>query len=52
MSARRLIKDLTERLWPLLETEKDRERWLTVALADLPELRREIDRSGCGLVET
>lgn len=46
MSARRLIKDLSEQLWPLLETEKDRERWLTVALADLPELRREIDLSG------
>jgi len=44
--ARPLIKELTDRLWPLLKNESDREAWLDVALADLSALRGEIDWSG------
>ncbi len=44
--ARPLIKELTDQLWPLLEMERDREEWLGVALADLPNLRSEIEWSG------
>ncbi len=46
MSVRCLMKDLSDRLWPLLEKEDDRDEWLDIALADLPELRRDIDWSG------
>jgi formylglycine-generating enzyme required for sulfatase activity len=42
-SARSLIQDLSEALWPLLESEGDRHEWLDLALADLPELRGDID---------
>ncbi len=41
-----LIEDLAALLWPLLETERSRQKWLGPILADAPELRGEIDWGG------
>jgi hypothetical protein len=45
-TTRPLLKQLSQCLQPLLETERDRHYWLSAALADLPQLRSAIDWSG------
>ena len=45
-TTRPLIRDLTNLLHPLLETEADRKEWLDLAFADFTELRGDIDWSG------